>query len=180
MADEFLLGETTTFPSSYTTYDRFYLFRYQATKTAIVHSLRVCRSITHTGTAKIAIYADNAGEPGARLDAVDTATTLDAGWNTIPISDVSITSGTYYWIGINTSDIGLVVGASGTCTRRYKIATYSTFSFPNPAGSGFSSATDNLLGLAGWGALPISGAKVGLVGAGLVGSYSSLSKGQLM
>jgi hypothetical protein len=42
---------------------------------------------------------------------------------------------------------------SATTQNRYKAATFSTFTFPDPAGTGFTAATDGYSMLAGWGIL---------------------------
>ncbi|MCJ7829372.1 MAG: hypothetical protein MUP81_06500, partial [Dehalococcoidia bacterium] len=40
---------------------------------------------------------------------------------------------------------------TATAQRRYKAATFSTFTFPDPAGTGFTPATDGYSMLSGWG-----------------------------
>jgi len=40
---------------------------------------------------------------------------------------------------------------TATAQRRYKAETFSTFTFPNPAGAGFSSASNGYYMIAGWG-----------------------------
>lgn len=46
--------------------------------------------------------------------------------------------------------------------RRYKAATFSTFTFPDPAGIGFTSASDGYYMIAGWGSIGGSVKEVGL------------------
>jgi hypothetical protein len=104
------------------------------------------------GHAKVAIYADSSGSPGALLMANNTGQGITAaGWQDIPLpSPVAITAGTAYWLAINSDAacLGFVSPASNNIW--YKPVSYSGFSFPNPAGSGFGSYSGYTL-TAGWG-----------------------------
>ena len=115
----------------------FQLERFQAALSGTLKSIRVY--VTGSENVKVALYSDNAGSPNALL-ASSGSTAVVSGWNTISISDVSIVSGTYYWIGHNTDNYYLQAYGSGG-KALYKSATYSSFTFPNPAGSGFTSDT---------------------------------------
>jgi len=57
--------------------------------------------------------------------------------------NVSLTNGIDYWIGICVDTVGATqkTSSTGEGTRRYKPATYSSFTFPDPTGSEFSSDT---------------------------------------
>jgi hypothetical protein len=95
---------------------------------------------TGGGNCKIAIYADNSGSPGSLLAANndDTPVTANA-WTDISISDVNITADTVYWLGVaNDTANGVTSSASTGGTRKYKTITYSGYTFPNPAGTGWS------------------------------------------
>lgn len=100
------------------------------------------------GNVKVAIYSDDGGEPNILLTSIESS--VVAGVNSISIGPVSLTKDTYYWLAYN-SDAAIVRYKTGTCTRRSKSATYSTFSFPNPAGTGYSSSTTNSRIISGWG-----------------------------
>jgi len=103
-----------------------------------------------SGYVKCALYEDDSGEPGDLITAMNTGQAVASGWNTLSFTSTPVTSGTYYWLAIiiDTAGAALYVNSSGT--MRYKAFTYSGFTFPDPAGSGFSS-----LGFysveAGWG-----------------------------
>jgi hypothetical protein len=86
------------------------------------------------------------------LKAVDTTGTLiAAGWNSINIDSTPVTSGAYYWLAIN-ADTTIVCGtASPGGTVQFKAAPYTGFTFPDPAGTGYSSASGVIALLAGWG-----------------------------
>jgi hypothetical protein len=133
---------TGAYPLNY-----FFLYRFQAVDTGNVVIFRIKTS--GSGNVKVAIYADSAGAPGARLSAVNTSTPVTAGWNNIIITSTHVVTGNYYWLAYN-SDAAIGYYQSTGGTLRYKTATYSTFSFPDPAGTGFSSLSSNGL-LAGWG-----------------------------
>lgn len=128
----------------------FLLSRFQAVASGTMNEFRVkCNA---NGNVKCAIYADSAGEPGALITAMNTGQAVTAGaWRTLNFTSTSITSGTYYWLAICIDTNGAVqaynVGSGNQ--QRYKSATYSTFTFPDPAGSGFGSANWYDL-VAGW------------------------------
>jgi hypothetical protein len=64
-------------------------------------------------------------------------------------------AGNYYWLAFNSS--ASVAGYDlSTGAIRYKAAPYSGFSFPDPIGSGFASATNSNGVIAGWGILILS------------------------
>ena len=130
----------------------FNLTRFQASATGRVTEFRAKTGVA--GYLKVAIYADSGGEPGARLSYNDTGQAVAVGWNTLTIPALDITSGTYYWLAVNASILGAAQYiASGT--MRYKVATYSTFTFPDPAGTGFTSGAYTDL-IAGWGVLVVT------------------------
>jgi hypothetical protein len=112
---------------------------------------------TANGNAKIGVYADSSGAPGVLLAANNTGQAVTANqWNTLEIDDFYVTQGVDYWLAINfDTDSVMQTGATGTGTDRYKTATYSSFSFPDPAGSGFTSGT-RAYNIAGWGVLVLS------------------------
>jgi hypothetical protein len=119
----------------------FTLCRFTAEATGNMVQFRVKSSAA--GNVKCAIYADSAGEPGALITAMNTGQAVNGlGWNTLNFTSTPITLGTVYWLAFMFDTQGAVDyrTLAGTA-RRYKAATYSTFTFPDPAGSGFSSTT---------------------------------------
>ena len=105
---------------------------------------------------KAAIYADSSGSPGALLVA-STEQSLTGSTppvvNTVTMPDLAIVLGTYYWIAHIVDKANGTYGNSDSGTSKYKGATFSGFSFPDPAGSGFSSETATW-DLVGWGTAP--------------------------
>lgn len=118
--------------------------RYQASSSFTAKYMAVNAVIDPDAPFKLAIYADNAGEPSDLL-----GTTVEFGGSGnrceyfVPLSSpVSITSGTYYWLAFlhgHTSSIS--VGYSGLTggTGRYNSDTYSD-GFADPFGSASSVA----------------------------------------
>lgn len=147
MADIKLLGNGDLSWNRVQSPSYFELERFQAVKSGTLKSIRVYLDGGSAGV-KVALYSDNSGSPNALL--VSATASCVNGWNTISVSDVSIVSGTYYWIGHITDDYRLPAYNSGG-TAKYKSATYSTFSFPDPAGTGFTNDTWTFAH-AGWGA----------------------------
>jgi len=78
-------------------------------------------------------------------------------WTEIAISDTTITDATDYWIGVaNELENGYTSSASSGGTRKYKTITYSGYSFPDPAGTGWSDGSA-ILCFAVWGDLAVGG-----------------------
>lgn len=155
MATVILVGTnsngTGSMQSDYVTYSKF-----TAVATGTVTEFKVY-SLAN-GNCKVAIYDDNAGEPGDKITGNDSsqAVTLNQ-WNTLVIADTPVVENTVYWLGV----INSVEGADSWLynvggVRRYKVATYSTFTWPSSAGTGFSSTADYDEALAGWGTTVIT------------------------
>jgi hypothetical protein len=129
----------------------FTLCKFTAEATGYMTQFRVKSSVA--GNVKVALYADNGGEPGALITAMNTGQAVDGlGWNTLSFTSTLITIGTVYWLAFifdiqGAVDYRTLAGA----TRRYKAGTYAGWTFPDPAGSGFSSTTGYADLEAGWG-----------------------------
>ena len=109
---------------------------YVALKSGTISEIKLRSNAS--GNVKVAIYADKAGEPGELLGANNDGQAVTSGWNTLTIEPIPIIKGTHYWLATMGSATGFVAYKTGG-SMKYKAATYSTFSFPDPAGSGFSS-----------------------------------------
>ncbi len=147
MAVELICGTTTEGVSNNIS-SNWYLGRFQAT--ASVNGVTQFRVYSlASGNAKVNVYADNEGEPGSRIAYNDSNQAVSIGWNTLTVSSHNVTSGNYYWLGANCDTNGATSRSTGT-NGRYKSATYSTFTAPDPAGTGFSTLT-YLFSYALWG-----------------------------
>lgn len=116
--------------------------KWTAVATGNVTEIRVKVSVA--GTVKVALYADSSGNPGTLLSAVNTAQSVSIGWNTITLSTpVDVTQNTVYWIGFYGSNTGGMFYYRVLAGRenRWKAATYSTWTWPNPAGTGYNTQT---------------------------------------
>lgn len=127
-----------------------------ATKVAVSRHAPSSNGVVKTGHARLsitagstptrfAIYADNAGVPGARL-ALSDLVTLDsttATWLTynFPVSDqIEVTAGTFYWIGPawdGATAESISVYREGTSNGRYE---HEDFVWPTPAADFMSGA----------------------------------------
>ena len=153
-------NDATTFDNDAPNY--LLIDKFTAEATGNINQIRIkCGS---SGNVKVAIYADSSGEPGALLNANNTSTPVVTGWNQISITLTPVTAGTAYWLAC-ISDPRCVGYVTPGGIGRYKAATYSGFSFPNPAGSGFSSWAGYHL-IAGWG-ITGGGGDTRLVGSSL-------------
>ncbi len=129
--------------------NHLHLIRSAASRSGIIDELRIrCAS---SGQVKLAIYADNNGEPGRLINAIASNTPVSAGWNDIVFPPTSITSGKTYWLAYCSNDN--IVGAHSTSNshRRFKPIDFSIFTFPQYAGSDFITDTTYYDLIAGWG-----------------------------
>ncbi len=130
----------------------FHLDRYVASQSGNVTILRVF--CVAAGNIKLAIYADNNGEPGLLLNSINTSTPVYSGWNSIPIVSTTVTAGTNYWLAMNTESVilGAQLSTNNNAIRRFKIGVpYSSFTFPSQAGTGFNADSYICDIIIGWG-----------------------------
>jgi hypothetical protein len=139
MAEYILVGNgTTAFTSSHNA-GVFILQKYTAVDNGVGSIFRIYSTVS--GNVKVAVYADNAGEPGALIAAMDTGQAVVSGWNNLSFANPNIVSGTEYWLA-GIADTNAVLKYTSTLgTSRRKAIAYSGFTFPDPAGSGFTSGT---------------------------------------
>jgi len=126
--------------------DYMYFQKFTAVKNGVLTELR--HKAYGSGNMKFAIYADNAGEPGALLTSSASAA-VAAGWNAINFPQWVIEKDANYWLACNSDTldtIGRFVDA--TVPIKYKVVTY-TDPFPNPP-SGLGTQNWRLL-IAGFG-----------------------------
>jgi hypothetical protein len=109
------------------------------------------------GAVKVAIYSDASGQPGDLLAAVDTETPVVSGWNSVNIAATPVTAGTYYWLAFNSSS-GIVCMTTTPGSGAYisKYVSYSGFTFPASAGSGFTNYAGYTIPMAGYGDVQLS------------------------
>jgi lipopolysaccharide transport system ATP-binding protein len=114
----------------------FHLMSFTANETKNLHELLI-RCVS-PGYVKLAIYANDGGEPGLLINAVDIRIPVLSGWNAIPFPATAIVAGEQYWLAYCSNDN--VVGAQKAASesnRRFKPVDFKAFSFPSPAGSDF-------------------------------------------
>lgn len=97
--------------------------------------------------AKVAVYADSAGEPGTLL-AYSVSTPISLGWNTIPLNTRVVLSAGSYWLASICDASGKTLRNATGGTERYASMTYAN-AFPDPPVGTSSAAYDQAI--AGWG-----------------------------
>lgn len=112
----------------------FCLCRFKAEDSGIVNIIKIKAS--GSGRVKVAIYADNAGNPGALLNKADLSSAIMVGWNYISIPATPVFKDNYYWLAFN-SDNTIICFSNAPASYYYKPAQYCNFAFPSMAGSGF-------------------------------------------
>ncbi len=86
-----------------------------------------------------AIYADSSGTPGARLGVSGIQTAVANSWNTLPITGVTLSASTNYWIAL--SEDGNTQFADGTGgTAAYHVT--GGYPAPNPFAADSANTTD--------------------------------------
>jgi hypothetical protein len=147
--------------------------KYTATNSGNINQIRVY-SLAN-GHAKVAIYSDNGGEPGSKLISNDTPQAVSASqWNSLSLSSTALTQGTAYWMGICIDNNGAASWVGNSGTARYIPVTYSSFTFPPTAGTGFTNTTA-YMSLAGWGTIgttPLSITTISLADGAVGTTYS--------
>lgn len=111
-------------------------FTASANGTATKIKVKLNNACTAGKKVKVAIYADNAGAPGAMLMGSNELTAPAAGWQEFTLtSSQSITSGTTYWLAVWSDDTNHLEISCDTQTgiSRYKTLTYGTWP-NNPTG----------------------------------------------
>jgi hypothetical protein len=114
-----------------------------STGTVTGGTARISLDAAGSTNTKMAIYADSSGSPGALLATSDvlvlTATAeADQVFTFSGGNQITITSGTAYWIGVAWDDPGapsVVVSRDATATSRYEQTATSGPTLPNPYGS---------------------------------------------
>lgn len=91
------------------------------------------------GNAKVGIYADAFGSPGALLSGPDTLACSAGVTNTKTLTTpVTLTAGTDFWIACNRDTTGTTRHAATGGTSCIKALSYAT-AWPDPAGAGYTS-----------------------------------------
>src|SRR4030043_1649890 len=120
MATGFLVGTQTSSTGNLGA-NFFQLCRFQASATGVMTEIRTYGTVN--GEAKVALYADSGGEPGALIVANNVGQALIASqWNTLSIPQANIVSGTYYWLAFNMTVLAAITAVVTTGDRRYKAA----------------------------------------------------------
>lgn len=139
----------------------FRLTRFQALQTGNITEFKTYGIAN--GNVKCAIYEDSAGEPGDLITAMNTGQAVTADrWNTLSFTSTPVVKDTYYWLAECFDVRSAITCQIASGTFRYKAVTYATFTFPDPAGTGFSTSVqeDNV---AGWGTILAVGRSYGLI-----------------
>jgi hypothetical protein len=124
--------------------------RFLATATGSITEFKVKASAS--GNVKVAIYSDSSGQPNSRLAAV-SSTPVTTGWNTIPVtSSIDVTSGAYYWLAVVSDSCNIYYHFSDPSANTvWKPSNYSSWNFPDPAGSGWNLQPGSTHFIAAWG-----------------------------
>src|SRR4030042_488969 len=133
---EKIIGADDTTPTGLHPANYFFLTCFQAFTSGNMTEFKLRSDAS--GHVKCALYADNSGEPGSLITAMNTGQAVVSGWNTLNFTSTPVTNGMYYWLAINmdTNYAGMYVNGIGT--GRYRPQSYAGFSFPDPAGGGFT------------------------------------------
>jgi hypothetical protein len=155
MADTKLVGheDGVEWRPAVRNYDRY--DKCQAVATGTLKNIAI--KSDRAADVKVAIYSDNAGDIGNVLAQIGS-TAIVSGWNYIPIANISIIAGTYYWLAhiCNSDAIGEQDWVGAGIARRGISRTFSTFSFVSSPGYNYQ-YTGRDWAIAGWGELPSIG-----------------------
>ena len=137
-----LLGSSDADAKGTVSKDYFTLSRFPCTQSGLLSVIRL--KCLASGSVMVALYSDN-----GRLITASSSIAVVAGLNSIGVSPVQVTSGTYYWLGFNSSIdlVGYSDWVSGTC--KYLSSPYNGFAFPSVLGAGYTASLANIL-ISGW------------------------------
>lgn len=130
----FLVGSESTTTYSVSAGNRFRLWRCQAVASGDLSGISIYFNTRFLG--KVALYADNSGDPGTLLSE-STELSGSAGgyaWASASMPSVAIVAGNWYWLAYaigSTGTVRLLDGWPSSDGRTLSI-TYSSFVFPNP------------------------------------------------
>lgn len=123
MATGKLFGQSSTLASEVSAANYVQFVRFQAGANGIAKKLYFYVG-SIGGKAKLALYSDSSSSPGTVLAQSAMSAVSANGWAALDISDVTITSGTYYWLAFHINCY-LKYAASGSLARKYKAQTFS-------------------------------------------------------
>jgi hypothetical protein len=134
---------------------KFILARFQANKTGKLEIFRM--DCSGSGNVKVALYEDSGGETPTPTTLISAANynksqVVTKDWNNLSFwrnEAKDVTENTYYWLAANAS-ANIIKYKSGTSKSVMRAETFADFSFPDPAGTGFTSATDKEYRFAGY------------------------------
>ena len=167
MADIKLLGNDDQSWDTVQAANYFQIEKFQAVKSGTVTMIKIY-GYAKTNI-KLAIYSDNAGAADALLASATGYVNASDSWFAISFPKTNVSAGTYYWLAhcVEVNYTPYAISSGGTA--KYKSVLYSSFTFPNPAGSSGWTNDTWRFALAGWGAESAGGSNIELVGAGLCG-----------
>jgi len=111
----------------------FFLCQYQCVTSGALAFIKV--NCTTVANVKVAIYADN----GVLLAYNNEDNEVASGITAIPVTSVTLTAGTIYWLAFNSNVNTVGAGSMTGGSTMYKPAPYPGFTFPLQWGSGFIS-----------------------------------------
>lgn len=138
MAKKTFFGSEAASTGNYYT-DTHYTTWFQSSYSGVITDFRVLANAS--GNIKVSVYEGTNWDTATLLSSEDTGTAVTSGTNDIAITNFNVVASNYYWLAGN-SDTNNVITFSAAAggVFRQKAATYSTFTAPDPPGSGYSSA----------------------------------------
>lgn len=122
-----LLGPTNTTPTTLGVPNQLVGIRVQSTTDGLLSLLSV--NSGSYGGVKVAIYTDNGTSPSQLIVSNGYDNLIGPGLNTIPVSQIQLTSGSWYWLFYicSTQSVGWITSSSYLIW--YKTVSYTTFQF---------------------------------------------------
>lgn len=127
----------------------FHLLQFKTEQPGTIDEIRI--NCIAPGLIKLGIYADQNGEPGNLIRALNSSLTVSAGCNALVFPPTQVAAGENYWLAYCAD--GNIVGTNATTLsrRRFKPADFQTFDFPGFAGDYFTQDNTYYDLISGWG-----------------------------
>jgi hypothetical protein len=105
---------------------------------AALQSISIYIATTYTTDMRMAVYADSSGSPGALKAETAEWSVVSTGWNTrLTTTNPILPAGTYWLAWKYKTDSIVMLKRTDTGSTKKRNLTYSSGSFPDPAGSGW-------------------------------------------
>jgi len=97
--------------------DYIIMARHMAPTNMAINDMKA--KVVGAGNYKTAVYADSGGNPGALITVSPSVSCTTDGWYSFPLTEVNLSSGSYYWLSIWADNNNAAVYYNGSGTMKW-------------------------------------------------------------